>query len=140
MTIPVTVNTDLVTTIRRLRKRLRDIRDRAARAAPLSGWASLAVAGMVSGDHVVLLVQHAGIEQDALWTVLERRWPEIIVAEASPVTVIRAVHPRSDLSVEQTVQMAVLRRGVEPIRVVIPPQVRAGVPGSVGDEPMPMTV
>ncbi len=92
------------------------------------------MAGMLNGDHLLMVVQHAGIDRDTLWTVLERRWPEVIVRK------FETVEPRSELSVETTVQLAMQHRGVEPIRVVIPAQMRVGVPADEWDEPMPMTI
>ncbi|GAC1520056.1 MAG: hypothetical protein NVS2B16_26850 [Chloroflexota bacterium] len=81
VTILVAATTDLIPTIRRLRKSLRDVRDRAARFTP--AWAAVEMAGLFNGNHLVLLIRHNGIARDALWTALERRWPEVVAAEIS---------------------------------------------------------
>jgi len=136
VTIPLTATTDVISTIRRVRKGLRDVRDRAARID--ERWSAVVMAGTVSGDHLVLVVHHAEIERDTLWTALERRWPKAIVSK------FETVEPRSELSVQTTVQtivqLAVQGRGIEPIRVVIPVQIKVGTPADEWDEPMPMTI
>jgi len=132
VTIPLTATTDVISTLRRVRKGLRDVRDRLARTDPV--WGSVAMAGMLNGDHLLMVVQHVGNDRDTLWTVLDRRWPEAIVSK------FETVEPRSELSVETTVQLAVQGRGIEPIRIVIPAQVKVGAPANEWDEPMPVLV
>lgn len=66
---------DPIRAIRRLRKGLRDVRDRTARQD--HRWAAVAIAGLVDGDRALLLVEHHGIERRLLWSVLERRWPNV---------------------------------------------------------------
>ena len=132
VTIPITAATDVLATIRRMRKGLRDVRDRLARTDPM--WGSVAMAGMLSGHHLLMIIQHAGIDRETVWSMLERRWPEVIVSK------FETVEPRSELSVGQTVQLALQHRGVEPIRVVIPAQIKVGAPADEWDEPMPMTI
>lgn len=117
VTIPLTGTLNLIPAIRRVRKGLRDIRDRAARVDPR--WAAVAMAGMLSGDHLLMIVQHHGIDRGTLWSMLERRWPEVVVAE------VGTVEPRFEFSVGHTVQLALQHRGIEPIRLVIPAQRRA---------------
>ena len=106
--------TDLIPTIRRMRKSLRDIRDRAARLD--ARWAAVAMGGIVSDDQLMIIVRHAGIDRDTVWDVLERRWPTITISDLADAVAI------STLTVQQTIRLAVARRGVEPIRVVIPAQ------------------
>ena len=110
-------STDLIPTIRRLRKSLRDVRDRAARHD--SRWVAVTMGGIVSDGDLVLLVQHAGIDREALWDVLERRWPTIMISDVGEAV------PASTLTVQATIRLAVARREIEPIRVVIPAQRRA---------------
>ena len=131
VTIPLTAATDLISTIRKVRKSLRDVRDRAARLD--LRFAAVAMFGTVFDDHLMLLVQHDGIERDALWATLERRWP---MAAVRP---IETIEPRSDLSVRQIVQLARQHRGIEPIRVIVPAQVRANDQDDGWHEPMPIT-
>ena len=91
------------------------------------------MAGMLSGDHLLLLIQHHGIDQDTLWSTLERRWPDVLV------TVPGNIEPNSMMTVDTAVALACTRRGIEPIRVVIPAQKAAQGLSSTGwDQPMPV--
>ena len=132
VTIPLPVTTDLISTIRKGRKSLRDVRDRAARTD--ERWSAMAIAGMLSGNHLVIVVQHAGIERDALWAMLEQRWPMVSVRR------VETIDPRSEFSVEQIVRIARLKRGIEPIRVIVPAQVRANDQDDGWGEAMPIVV
>ena len=76
----------------------------------------MAMVGIVSDDQLMLLIQHVGIDREALWDVLERRWPHIIISDLADAV------PASTLTVQETIHLAVARRGIEPIRVVIPAQ------------------
>ena len=109
-------STDLIQTIRRLRKSLRDVRDRAAR--PDSRWATCAMGGIASDDQMMLIVGHAGIDRDTVWDVLERRWPTIMISDVGDAL------PVSTLTVPATIRLATARRGIEPIRIVVPAQHR----------------
>lgn len=48
--------------------------------------------------------------------MLRRRWPEVAVAE------VGALEPSWSMSVEDTTELARVRRGVEPLRIVVLPQ------------------
>ncbi len=129
VTIPLTVEPLIAT--RRLRKALRDVRDRQARIDP--AWRAVAMAGMLSGDHLLMVTQHHGIERDTLWATLERRWPDALV------TVPGSIEPNSVMTVDAAVALACARRGIEPVRVVVPAQRAALSLSAIGwDQPMPV--
>jgi hypothetical protein len=78
---------------------------------------------MASGpDAVVVMIRHAGIEQGEVAGALQRRWPCLSVSDLG-------VTPTSAFPVEDVVELALARRGTEPLRVVVLPQLRS-FPGS----------
>jgi len=87
---------------------------------------------------VEIMVAHPAISAIGLSSLITRRFP---------LSVVRAGIPEgfapSSLPVADAVQLASCRRGIEPIRIVVPPQ-RTLVPhvevvGSDMDNPMPIT-
>jgi hypothetical protein len=123
----------LITTTRRLRKGLRDVRDRIA--CHDRRWRSVAMAGLVDGDRALILVQHPAIDRDQVWSIFERRWSEVVLQDVGDI------EPSSRMTVEDAVNLARCRRGVEPIRIVILAQMAATPwPTSWDDQPMPMIV
>lgn len=105
----------LRTAVARLRRALRDVRDRAARRRP--SWGSVALAGMATGDGAaLLLINHTGIPRAELTAVLRKRWPEVAVVDAD------APEPSWSMSTEDAAELARIRRGVEPLRIVVLPQ------------------
>ncbi|MBD0272922.1 MAG: hypothetical protein ICV73_13465 [Acetobacteraceae bacterium] len=102
----------LRTAVARLRRALRDVRDRAARRRP--AWGGVAVAGMATGDDTAfLLVRHHGVSRHEIAAVLRRRWPAAVVGE------VGAAEPSWPMSAEGAVELARARRGVEPLRIVV---------------------
>jgi hypothetical protein len=100
------------------------------------------MAGMASGNGTALLmIRHPGIARREIAGALRRRWPEI---DASNVGL---VEPSSAMPIEDVVELALARRGVEPLRIVVLPQrcsaVRNSECGGVSRasevEPMPWT-
>ena len=89
------------------------------------------MAGLLSGSDLILLVQHRGIFREALWDVLETRFPEAII------TTPGVIEPSSAMSVEVAAALARRRRGIEPMRIVILPQWVASVREDWA-EPMPI--
>lgn len=90
------------------------------------------MAGLVDADRV-LLVQHPGIDRALLWTVLERRWPDVVLADPG------CIEPASAMTVGAAASLACRRRRIEPVRIVILPQALAPAAGQENwDEPMPM--
>ena len=127
VTMPTTGG--VLASTQRLRKGLRDVRDRAARTDPL--WRAVAMGGLSNSDRALLLVGHPGIDRFDLWTMLKGRWPEVAV------TAVVSIEPSFLLTVEDATTLAVRRRGLEPGRVVVPAQRPLESDGD-WDEPMPM--
>lgn len=101
--------------VARVRRALRDIRDRAARRR--ATWRSVALAGMATGSGVAfVLVRHPGLARSEVAAVLRKRWPEIAVVD------VDAAEPSWSMSTEDAAELARIRRGVEPLRVVVLPQ------------------
>jgi len=64
--------------VRRLRRGLRDVRDRMVRHR--NRWRDVCFAGIADGDHVALvLVTHEGIDRHEVEDVLHRRWPDLVM-------------------------------------------------------------
>jgi hypothetical protein len=96
----------------RLRRLLRDTRDRQARRS--RPWRAVAVAGMAQGDDkVMLLIRHAGIGEAEIVELLRMHWP------GAQVTDITRVPPVWNLGIEDAVELARAKRGVEPLRIVV---------------------
>ena len=89
--------------------------------------------GLADGGRMLLRVRHPGIGRAALWSVLERRWPTVVLTDPG------TIEPVSAMTVEDAAALARRRRGLEPVRLVILPQVTAAAVSQDGrDEPMPM--
>lgn len=102
--------------VARLRRALRDARDRTARRRP--SWRGVAVAGMATGDGAAfVLVSHPGLVRSEVVGILLKRWPTAVV-----VGEVDAVEPSWSMSTEDAAALARLRRGVEPLRIVVLPQ------------------
>jgi len=110
----ILLNGDPIIAIRKLRRALRDVRDRAARRD--LRWRGVALAGVLSNDHLLLLVQHAGIIRAATWSMLEPRWPDVVLGD------VNDTEPSTWLTVKDAAALARRRRGIEPIRVVVAAQ------------------
>lgn len=119
---------------RRLRRALRDLRDR--RAHRDARWREVAFAGMIADDGLHLLVRHGRLTHDTFVQALGRRFPAMTDVASSP--------PNFAFGADDAAALAVARRGVESLRVVIMPQrVRDGSP--LGDvmldvEPLPFVI
>lgn len=88
---------------------LRDLRDRRARRDRL--WGHVVALGMVAADRRLhLLFVHPGLPAATVEQAIRRRWP----AADFP-----GPPPSFSWSVEDTIALALARRGVEPIRVVV---------------------
>lgn len=106
--------------VRRLRKGLRDVRDRAA-ARRHHGWAAVAMAGLLDGHggRALVLVRHIGISRVELWSCLERRWPTMAVTDPGDL------QPSSAMTMQGAAMLAQRRRGIEPMRIIVLPQIAA---------------
>lgn len=127
----IPLSTNPISTTKKLGKALRDVRDRAARRD--HRWGAIAMGGLVDGSRMLLRVRHPGINRAALWSVLERRWPAVVLTDPG------AAEPAWVMTVADAAALARRRRGLEPIRIVMPPQVAAAAASQHGwGEPMPM--
>ncbi len=73
--------------------------------------------------------------------VFGRRWPESTVGD------VGSASPSSGFAIEDVVELARLRRGIEPLRLVVLAQRRSGIAlqdiddfSATGSEPMPVLV
>ncbi len=123
--------------VRYHRRACRDLRDRRARQS--HRWRLVAMAGMVFDDRTMLLVaRHAGINRREIAQAFQSRWPDASVGKIGTM-------PASwEFDLDDAVELARVRRGVEPLRIVVLPQrgVHAGVQSernvrTGGLEPMP---
>jgi hypothetical protein len=109
--IPVLLPAGLPDATRRLRRGLRDVRDRTARY--WKRWRSVSFAGLMGGDRqAVIIVTHHGVDRREVADVLRRRWPDVVLkdlAQDEPTWVMTA-YDAADLGSR--------RRGVEPLRVL----------------------
>ena len=90
--------------------------------------------GLVDGERMLLRVRHPGINRAALWSVLERRWPTVVLVDPG------AIEPATAMTVADAAALARRHRGLEPVRIVILPQIATAAPQDGWDEPMPMLV
>ena len=74
----------------------------------------MAIAGMAAGDGTAwLLIRHPGIARVEIADALRKRWPSAVVCDAG------TMEPCWTLAVEDALELARARRGVEPLRVVV---------------------
>jgi hypothetical protein len=118
---------------RRLRRGLRDVRDR--RAQHGRRWRDVSFAGMAGGDHTALvLVSHQDIDRREVQDVLCHRWPDVVVKS------LEHEEPAVAMSPSDAADLGRCRRGVEPLRIVIMPQQdRQPITSSI-IQPMPVVV
>jgi hypothetical protein len=129
--IPIESSVRLPVVVRRLRRGLRDIRDRMARRR--HRWRAVGFAGMASGTGVALaLVAHEGVDRREVLDVLGRRWPTIAVKN------LEQERPAVAMTAGDAADLGSRRRGTEPLRIVVLPQRdrQPTVPSII--EPMPI--
>ncbi len=121
---------------RRLRRGLRDVRDRTARR--FMRWRTVSIAGLVGGDHRALIViSHEGVDRRDVLNVLCRRWPDVVVKD------LENEEPAWTMTPDDAADLGACRRGAEPLRILVMPQKisRATVaPAAVILEPMPVAI
>jgi hypothetical protein len=119
--------------VRRLRRSLRDVRDRMARHR--RSWRNVGFAGMAGGDgRVLAMITHEGIDRREVQDALHRRWPDLVMK------CLEQEAPTVAMTAEDAANLGQCRRGVEPMRVVIMPQHdRQPITSPVLD-PMPVLV
>lgn len=115
--VPLDNSMDLHLSVRRLRRQWRDLRDREARRIGQRCWRRVAAAGLANiGGAVRLHVRHDGLTRSELMRVIHRRWPAAVVVERSMVKLGYGWPPKA------LIGLGLLKRGVEPMRVLVPPQ------------------
>ena len=73
--IPLHLSAGLPDAVRRLRRGLRDVRDRMARHK--KRWRDVCCTGMAGGDgRALVMISHEDIDRHEVEAVLRRRWPE----------------------------------------------------------------
>lgn len=117
--------------IGKLRKGLRDVRDRAARQD--RRWAAVRMAGLASDAVAAVLVQHCGIDRAEVGARLMRRWSDVVLIDPGDITSVS-----EKMTVAHAAALARRRRGIEPIRIIVPPQM-AALSGE-HDAPMPLVL
>jgi hypothetical protein len=113
--IPVHSPEGLHNAVRRLRRGLRDVRDRVARHR--QSWRDVGFAGMAGGGGIALvMITHEGIDRCEVVDVLRRRWPEVMVKT------LEQEQPAVAMVAEDAADLGRCSRGVEPLRIVVMPQ------------------
>jgi heme exporter protein D len=75
--MPLHSSAGLTDAVRRLRRGLRDVRDRMARHR--RSWRVVGFAGLIGGNGTTLvLVAHDGMDRREVDDVLRRRWPTVV--------------------------------------------------------------
>jgi hypothetical protein len=118
------IDGDLLAGTHRLRKGLRDVRDRMARHD--ERWCYVALAGLVANRVAVVMIKHPGIDRAAVWWSMAGRWPQIVL------TNIDDLELSSAMLVEDAATLAVCQRGIQPLRIVVLEQVAAEMTWSSG--------
>jgi hypothetical protein len=113
--IPLHFSAGLPDAVRRLRRGLRDFRDRMARRKSL--WREVCCAGIAGGDRMALvMITHERINRQEVQDVLHHRWPEVVVKS------LEQEEPAWAMTADDAADLGRCRRGIEPLRVVIMPQ------------------
>jgi hypothetical protein len=119
--------------VRRLRRALRDLRDRTARHH--RRWCGVCLAGLATGSGSAMVrVDHKGVDRTELSGAVRRRWP------GATVTDFTDVRPLAAMTVQDAAELASLRRGAEPLRLLVLPQRDPTIHVAHFIEPMPVII
>jgi hypothetical protein len=130
--IPMNSSAGLPDAVRRVRRGLRDVRDRMARRR--SRWHEVSFAGMAGGDgRALVMIAHEGIDRWEVQDVLRRRWPDVLMKA------LEQEQPAVTMLPGDAADLGRCRRGIEPLRLVIMPQHERKIASPV-IEPMPVVV
>jgi hypothetical protein len=100
---------------KRLRRGLRDVRDRTAQG--FRRWRTVSFVGLIGGDHrALLLISHEGVDRHELQDVLSRRWPEMVLKD------LAQEEPMWKMTPDDAAELGSRRRGFEPLRIMVMPQ------------------
>jgi hypothetical protein len=131
--IPIHSSGGLPDAVRRLRRGLRDVRDRMARYK--RSWRGVSFAGMAGSDgKALVMVTHDGVDQREVEAVLRRRRPDVVVKA------VEQEQPAVAMSPSDAAALGQCRRRVEPLRIVIMPQHDRQATTLSVIEPMPVLV
>jgi len=131
--IQLDLSTGLHDAVRRLRRGLRDVRDRMARRR--KRWCNVSLAGIVGGGGTALvMMSHDDLDRTEVLDALRRRWPDVVVKGLERET------PTSAMGAKEAAELGLCRRGVEPLRIVIMPQRDLSPARPPVIEPMPVLV
>jgi hypothetical protein len=134
--IPLQLPSGSQDAVRRLRRGLRDVRDRTTRR--MRRWRTVSLAGMIGSDRrALVLISHEGIERREVQDVLQRRWPDVVLKD------LGQEEPMWEMTADDAADLGTHRRGVEPLRIMIMAQTISRVtvsPMPVILEPMPLIV
>jgi hypothetical protein len=113
--IPIRSPAGLADAARRLRRGLRDVRDRTARR--YKRWRTVSYAGMIGGDHAAMvMISHDGVDRRDVLDVLRRRWPDVVLKG------LELEEPAWTMTPDEAADLGGRRRGVEPLRILVMPQ------------------
>jgi hypothetical protein len=113
--IPLHSSAGVPDAVRRLRRSLRDVRDRMVWHR--RSWRDLSFAGMAGGDgRVLAMITHEGIDRREVQNALHRRWPDLVMKS------LEQEAPTVAMTAEDAADLGRCRRGVEPLRIVVMPQ------------------
>jgi hypothetical protein len=134
--IPALSPAGLQDAAKRLRRGLRDVRDRTARR--FRRWRTVSFAGMIGGDHrAMVMITHQGIDRRDVLGVLRRRWPQAVLKD------LEHEEPAWTMTPDDAAALGMRRRGAEPLRILVMPQKISRVtvsPVPAILEPMPILV
>jgi hypothetical protein len=99
----------------RLRRGLRDVRDRTARR--WKRWRSVSFAGLMGDDRqALIMISHQSIDRREVLSVLRQRWPSVVLKD------LEQEEPTWAMTADDAADLGGHRRGVEPLRVLVMPQ------------------
>jgi hypothetical protein len=113
--IPVLLPAGLFDAVIRLRRGLRDVRDRTARR--WKRWRSVSFAGLMGDDRqALIMISHQSIDRREVLSVLRQRWPSVVLKD------LEQEEPTWAMTADDAADLGGHRRGVEPLRVLVMPQ------------------
>ena len=109
---------ELRSAVRAFRRALRDTRDRQVRRPGQQAWRPVEFAGTLGADGIAVMhCGHDGLARGEVAAVVSRRWPGAVV-----LGVETAAPPSVAWCLEDRVALGLLRRGAEPLRVLVQAQ------------------
>lgn len=117
--------------VRRLRRALRDLRDRHARND--LRWRHVGFAGLLTGSGTAMIVVDRGpVRRAEIFDAVRHRWAE------AEVTDLTSEAPSMAMTVADAVEVASVRRGAEPLRLLVLPQLDRPVRMTPAVDSMPI--